>query len=94
MSYDVQEEPEAKGDNGHRCSTGKYCHQHKSQAERNMKGLRMSKKERGLHCYVCEICRFWHVGHVNSRDLKKNHVFRPTRRRKPRTENTLEPDLI
>lgn len=52
----------------HRCSCGKACFGSRGAAERNIKQLRRSGKDRKyegyLHPYVCPVGRVWHVGHT------------------------------
>ena len=56
----------------HRGNCGKACYGSKASADRSVKALRRSGKDRKyegyLHSYVCKQCRAWHVGHTSYED--------------------------
>ena len=56
----------------HRCECGKACYGSRAAADRAVKTLRRSQKDRKyegyLHAYVCTVGRVWHIGHTGYED--------------------------
>ena len=56
----------------HRCQCGKARYTSHDAAERSIKALKRSGKDRKyqgyLHPYICPIGRVWHVGHTEYED--------------------------